>query len=249
MTKGTSMKKMIAALFLAFPVAPLLAAAGSAPLAAPSEQQLQKLMAEIGLKPTSVANAPVPGLLQVFTDRGLFFASSDGRYLIQGEVFDLKNKVHINEEVMKPMRQAGVKQMTPSAIEFKAKNEKFVITVFTDTDCGYCRKLHSEMQDYLDAGITIHYLAYPRGGENSQTFSTLESIWCSKDKQGAMNKAKSGSEVSVATCENNVAAQYHLGQSFGISGTPALVLPDGTLIPGYQPAAALVATLTQLAKR
>ncbi len=243
------MKQIIAALLLALPAAPLFAASAGAPLAAPADQQLHKLMAEIGLKPTSVANAPVPGLLQVFTDRGLFFASNDGRYLIQGEVFDLKNKVHINEEVMKPMRQAGISKMTPSAIEFKAKNEKFVVTVFTDTDCGYCRKLHSEIEDYLDAGITIRYLAYPRGGENSQTFSTLESIWCSKDKQGAMSKAKSGSDVSVAKCDNNVAAQYHLGQSFGISGTPALVLPDGTLIPGYQPAEALAATLTQLAKR
>jgi thiol:disulfide interchange protein DsbC len=139
--------------------------------------------------------------------------------------------------------------MTPNAIEFKAKNEKFVVTVFTDTDCGYCRKLHNEIQDYLDAGITIHYLAYPRGGENSETFNTLESIWCSKDKPGAMTKAKSGSEVSVAKCDNSVAAQYQLGQSFGVTGTPALVLPDGTLIPGYQPAAALAATLIQLAKR
>lgn len=239
------MKKLCAALLLAVPAMSSLAA----PAALPVEPKLAQQLAELGLKPTSVANAPVPGLLQVFTDRGLFFASADGQYLIQGEVYDLKNKIHVNEAVMKPMRQAGVKEMTASAIEFKAKNEKFAVTVFTDTDCGYCRKLHSEMQDYLDAGITVRYLAYPRGGENSQTFSTLESIWCSKDKQSAMNKAKSGSEVSVAKCDNNVAAQYHLGQSFGISGTPALVLPDGTLIPGYQPAAALAAALTQLAKR
>lgn len=239
------MKKFCAALLLALPSVSVLAA----PAASSVDPKLAKQLAELGLKPTSVANAPVPGLLQVFTDRGLFFASADGQYLIQGEVFDLKNKVHVNEEVMKPMRQAGVKQMSASAIEFKAKNEKFAVTVFTDTDCGYCRKLHSEMQDYLDAGITVRYLAYPRGGENSQTFSTLESIWCSKDQQGAMNKAKSGSEVSVAKCQNTVAAQYRLGQSFGISGTPALVLPDGTLIPGYQPAAALAAALTQLAKR
>lgn len=239
------MKKLCAALLLALPSVSVLAA----PAASPVEPKLAKQLAELGLKPTSVANAPVPGLLQVFTDRGLFFASADGQYLIQGEVFDLKNKVHVNEEVMKPMRQAGVKQMSASAIEFKAKNEKFAVTVFTDTDCGYCRKLHSEMQDYLDAGITVRYLAYPRGGENSQTFSTLESIWCSKDQQGAMNKAKSGSEVSVAKCQNTVAAQYHLGQSFGVNGTPALVLPDGTLIPGYQPAAALAAALTQQVKR
>jgi len=243
------MKTIIAALLLAVPAASIAATTTTAPALLTAEPLLQQRMAEIGLKPTSVANAPLPGLLQVFTDRGLFFATADGQYLIQGDVFDLKNKVHVNEQLMKPMRLAGVNKMTPNAIEFKAKNEKFVVTVFTDTDCGYCRKLHSEIQDYLDAGITIHYLAYPRGGENSETFNTLESIWCSKDKPGAMSKAKSGSAVSVAKCDNSVAAQYQLGQSFGVTGTPALVLPDGTLIPGYQPAAALAATLSQLAKR
>lgn len=240
------MKKTFAALLLAVPSLSLLAAT---PASLSIEPKLQQNLAELGLKPTSVANSPVPGLLQVFTDRGLFFASADGQYLIQGEVFDLKNKAHVNEQVMKPMRQQGIKQLTSSAIEYKAKNEKFVVTVFTDTDCGYCRKLHNEMQDYLNAGITVRYLAYPRGGENSQTFKTLESIWCSKDKQGAMNKAKAGNEVSVAKCENDVAAQYHLGQSFGINGTPAMILPDGSLIPGYQPASALAAALTQLAQR
>ena len=246
MSRGSIMKKTCAALLLALPSLSLFAAP---PANLPIEPKLQQQLAELGLKPRSVANSPVPGLLQVFTDRGLFFASADGQYLIQGEVFDLNNKVHVNEEVMKPMRQQGVKQMTASAIEYKAKDEKFVVTIFTDTDCGYCRKLHNEMPDYLNAGITVRYLAYPRGGENSQTFRTLESIWCSKDQQGAMDKAKAGGEVSVAKCGNDVAAQYQLGQSFGIAGTPALVLPDGTLIPGYQPAAALAAALTQLAKR
>lgn len=239
------LKKSLLALCLLAPVAFSQAAAK---VAATTEATLKQNLAELGLQPQSVADAAIPGLLQVITDRGLFFASQDGRYLIQGEVFDLKDKSHVNEAVMRPVRKAGVEKLASSAIEYKAKNEKYVVTVFTDTDCGYCRKLHSEMQDYLDAGISVRYLAYPRGGLQSQTYQTLQSIWCAKDKKGAMNTAKGGGDVATASCQNNVENQYKLGQSFGISGTPALILPDGSLIPGYQPAPALLATLSQAAK-
>lgn len=204
---------------------------------------LEASFAEIGLKVNSVADSPVPGLLQVLTDHGLFFASQDGRYLVEGQVFDLQKKAMVNDQIMASVRKAGIDKMKASAIEFKAPNEKHVITVFTDTSCGYCRKLHNEMQTYLDAGITVRYLAFPRGGVQSETFSQLESIWCVLNKQDAMTKAKSGEFVAASSCKNNVAEQYKLGASFGIQGTPAIVLPDGSMIPGYQPAAQLVAAM------
>lgn len=215
---------------------------------AASPDPLEASLAELGLKANSVADSPIPGMLQVFTDNGLFFASKDGRYLLQGDAYDLKEKMHLNEQILRPYRQASLAKMADSGILFKAPNEKYLVTVFTDTDCGYCRKLHHDMQQYLDAGISIRYLAFPRGGENSETFATLRSIWCAKDKQSAMNKAKAGETVSPAQCQNNVAEQYKLGRSFGITGTPALVLADGTMIPGYQPAEALAKALEQLAK-
>lgn len=204
---------------------------------------LEASFAEIGLKVNSVADSPVPGLLQVLTDHGLFFASQDGRYLVEGQVFDLQKKAMVNDQIMASVRKVGIDKMKASAIEFKAPNEKHVITVFTDTSCGYCRKLHNEMQTYLDAGITVRYLAFPRGGVQSETFSQLQSIWCAPNKQDAMTKAKSGEFVAASNCKNNVAEQYKLGASFGIQGTPAIVLPDGSMIPGYQPAAQLVAAM------
>lgn len=204
---------------------------------------LEASFAEIGLKVNSVADSPVPGLLQVLTDHGLFFASQDGRYLVEGQVFDLQKKAMVNDQIMASVRKSGIDKMKASAIEFKAPNEKHVITVFTDTSCGYCRKLHNEIQTYLDAGITVRYLAFPRGGMQSETFAQLESIWCATNKQDAMTKAKSGEFVAPSSCKNTVAEQYKLGASFGIQGTPAIVLPDGSMIPGYQPAAQLVATM------
>jgi len=218
----------------------------SAQAAAPDP--LAASLAELGLTPKAVADSAIPGMLQVITDNGLFFASKDGRFLLQGDAYDLHEKMHLNEQILRPYRKDSLAALANSGIMFKSPQEKYLVTVFTDTDCGYCRKLHSDMQQYLDAGISIRYMAFPRGGEKSETFATLRSIWCAKDQQGAMNKAKAGEEVSPSQCKNNVAEQYQLGRSFGISGTPALVLADGTLIPGYQPAEALAKALAEQAK-
>jgi thiol:disulfide interchange protein DsbC len=207
--------------------------------------EVNKAFSEVGLSVKAVADSAVPGMLQVQTDKGLFFMSENKQYLFEGNIYDLKNKTLVNEDILKDIRKAGVKQFDDSVIEFKAADEKYVIHVFTDTSCGYCRKLHNEMADLNKAGITVRYLAFPRGGIQSATYDELQSIWCAKDAKQALTDAKSGKAVKQASCKNTVAQQYELGQSFGINGTPALILPDGRLIPGYQPAAALVAALTQ----
>lgn len=229
------MKKVVLGLVLAFSTASMAASDNDA--------KLKASMAQVGLKVNSVADSVVPGLQQVLTDRGLFFAANNGQFLIEGNIYDLANKQLVNDKILQGVRKNGVAAMKNSVIEYKAKDEKHVVTVFTDTSCGYCRKLHSEMQSYLDQGITVRYLAFPRGGVPSETYNELQSIWCAKDKQQAMNKAKAGEQIAAAQCQNTVAEQYSLGQSFGVSGTPAIVLADGTLIPGYQPAAALAGTL------
>ncbi|MBU2277790.1 MAG: thioredoxin fold domain-containing protein, partial [Gammaproteobacteria bacterium] len=143
--------------------------------------QLKATLAEIGLKVNSVADSVVPGLQQVLTDKGLFFSSNKGQFLIEGSVYDLTNRQLVNDKILQDVRKSGIAAMQDSAIEFKAKDEKHVITVFTDTSCGYCRKLHSELQTYLDKGITVRYLAFPRGGVSSETYTELQSIWCAKN--------------------------------------------------------------------
>ncbi len=239
-----TMKMMVVSLMMAM----VTAQAFAVPAKLPQGTELQTSLAALGLKVNSVADSVVPGVQQVLTDKGLFFAANNGQFLIEGNIYDLKNKQLVNDSILQDVRKAGVSKLKNSSIEFKAKAEKYVVTVFTDTSCGYCRKLHNEMQTYLDKGITVRYLAFPRGGVPSETYSELQSIWCADDKQQAMNQAKAGRKIAPAQCANNVAEQYETGQSFGISGTPAIVLPDGTLIPGYQPAEALVATLANLAK-
>jgi len=136
-----------------------------------------------------------------------------------------------------------------SMIIFGDKSLKHTVTVFTDIDCGYCRKLHSEVKKYNDLGIRIRYMFYPRAGIGSSSFKKAEAVWCSKDKAKAMTEAKNNIAVKSEKCKNPVAQQYTLGQMMGINGTPALVLEDGTVIPGYIPAARLSEGLDQVKKR
>jgi thiol:disulfide interchange protein DsbC len=215
------------------------------PLQAPDTNyaQVRQQFSQLNLQVNAVAEAPMPGLLQVFTNRGLFFTSTDGQYFIEGNIYDLKNKVLVNDEQMRPYIQQQLAANKDGVIEYKAKTEQFVVNVFTDPTCGYCRKLHKEMQAYNNAGITVRYLAFPRNGLGSETYLQMQHIWCTKDNRSAMTAAKDGKEVKPVMCTNPVKAQYELGQSFGISGTPAIILPSGRLIPGYQPVEAL---LTQL---
>ncbi|MCW8109428.1 bifunctional protein-disulfide isomerase/oxidoreductase DsbC [Alteromonas ponticola] len=200
----------------------------------------------IGLQVEAIADAPIEGLLQVTTDRGLFYITPDGKYLIQGRIFNVDEGMKNETEVaLAQMRLQGVKELSDSVIEFKAKNEKHVIYIFTDTTCSYCRKLHSEMGQYNDAGITVRYLAFPRAGLNTQNHQDMVSVWCAKNPQKAMTDAKSGDPVASKSCDNRVAEHFELGQKLGVTGTPAMILPSGMLVPGYQPAGILAQALKQ----
>lgn len=124
-------------------------------------------------------------------------------------------------------------------VVFAPKNPKTHITVFTDTDCGYCQKLHSEVPQLNRLGVEVRYVAFPRQGMGSHGANTLTSVWCAKDRQDAMNKAKAREDLAAASCETPIAKQYELGQMIGVQGTPAIILANGQMIPGYQPAAQL----------
>ena len=210
---------------------------------APELSDISKSLAPLGLQVNAAANSPVPGLLQVFTQRGLFFTSADGRFFIEGNIFDLQQSELVNDVQMRSYVNQQMPTLTDSYIEYKAENEQYVVYAFTDPTCGYCQKLHSEMKDYNKAGITVRYLAFPRGGLNSKTALEMQHLWCSRNQQKAMDLAKAGKRNPPAMCENPVKRHYELGQSFGINGTPALVLASGRIIPGYQPAAGLLKQL------
>lgn len=227
-----------------------LVAFSSFSIAAPADKAtvdtITKKLSTLEISVNSINPAVVDGLYEVLTNRGVYYVSKNAQFLVHGNIYDLDNQMeNVTEKSLTVLRQEKLKAFEKDMIVYKAAKEKHVITVFTDTSCGYCQKLHAEMADYNNLGITVRYLAFPRGGLNSATYSTMASIWCADDPKLAMDQAKSRKQIDAITCENNVKEQYELGQFFGVTGTPALVLEDGSLQPGYLPADRLIQLLEQ----
>ena len=164
-----------------------------------------------------------------------------GDHVLIGELLNTKDKVNVGE-VAQSERTAKVIADVPTdkMIVFGPKDAKRHITVFTDIDCGYCRKLHNEVDDLTSAGIQVRYLAFPRAGVGSNSYNKYVSVWCNDNPQTALTTAKSGGDVPTATCENPISETYNLGQQVGVRGTPTIVFDDGTLTPGYLPSAELI---------
>ena len=209
-----------------------------------------KVSRSLGLNVFKVEATPLPGIASLLTGQGLFYASYNGDFLIQGKLYGLgDNIINLTENSLAKVRLEGLDTFKDDTIVYKAKDEKYVVTVFTDITCGYCRKMHEQMDDYNARGITFRYLAYPRSGIKdragnlSQGFKDLRSVWCNEDNALALTKAKSGVSIANRICESPIEAQFNFGRQVGVSGTPAIILSNGTMIPGYQPPEQLEALL------
>lgn len=173
------------------------------------------------------------------------YISTDGRYLMQGDMIDLDEQVNLSELARNGARRELIDTLDEGqVITFTPDDVKHTITVFTDVECGYCRRLHSQIDDYLANGIEIRYLLYPRNGPASEAWNTSEDVWCSADRQGALTAAKLDRDFETQQCDASaVQEHYLLGQEVGLTGTPAIVLEDGELIAGYLPAEQLALRL------
>ena len=221
----------------------VLGLAASIAFAADPDQAIRATLTKLqpNMPIEAIAESPMTGLYQVHLKGGrLLYASADGQFLMQGNLYQFKGDNAVN--LTRQAESKGVAKEinsipTSEMVVFSPKEPaKAHITVFTDTDCGYCQKLHSEVPELNRRGIEVRYVAFPRQGLESHGYNTLVSVWCAKDRQAAMNQAKSRQELPAATCDNPVAKQYELGQMIGVNGTPAIVMGNGELIPGYQPA-------------
>lgn len=194
-----------------------------------------------------VTSSPVDSLVAIELEGGaMLYATKDGDYLIAGDLYRITDTTLVNlaEEKRSEQRQELLAAIDPDdTVIFAPKNTRAVVNIFTDVDCTFCRKLHTEMADYNALGIEVRYLAYPRAGVGSESYDKIVSAWCSDDRQTAITALKAGKEIAEKQCVNPVAEQYQLGQTIGISGTPAIVTLDGRLLPGYMPAKALAAEL------
>ena len=194
---------------------------------------VQEAFAEVDV--TSVEPSPIPGLLQMSVGADVYYVTEDGKYFILGDIYGLKSRENFTEDARNSVRANYLRQVADDdGVTFAAADEKYVVTVFTDVDCGYCRKLHREIAGYNERGITIRYLFFPRKGPGSDSWAQAEGVWCADSRTDALTAAKSGVVVESEECgETPVAKHYQLGKDLGIRGTPAIFRPNGQLISGY----------------
>ena len=205
-------------------------------------QALEKSMPS--LKIDSIKPSEIKSLYEVMVGANIFYVSDDGQYIIQGKLFDLVSKTDLTEKKLAGARVASLNKIGPDKkIIFKPKETSYKISVFTDIDCGYCRKLHAEIDQYMQEGIEVDYLFYPRAGKGSDSYNKAITVWCSEDRNAALTQAKSGTKLEPKTCDNPVDQHMDLAQEFGVKGTPMLVTEKGNIFPGYIPAKELAKAL------
>lgn len=189
-------------------------------------------------KISSIEKSAIDGLFEVrMEDFEPVYMTQDGRHFIMGTLLEItaEGRVtnHTQEKLRQERKQLLARVPMSDVIVYKPAKPKKVVWVFTDVDCGYCRKFHTEVPDFNAAGIEIRYVAYPRGGVETEAFKKMASIWCQSDRGAALTKVKAGGEIAEANCPNAVAAQYRLGQAMSVQGTPAVFTEDGDQIGGY----------------
>ncbi len=199
-----------------------------------------------------VAAAPMPGFREAIVAGQVVYVSDDGRYLFLpgsgGALFDVAAKKNLSEDAMAAVRKDLIGTIpTSERIVFSPAKPKYTVTVFTDVECGYCRKLHSEIAEYNRQGIAIEYLAFPRMGLGSDDYRKMVAVWCAPDRRKALTDAKNDRGPAKADCKSSVNQQYDVGQRVGLTGTPMILTREGVQLGGYIPPAALREALDKLA--
>lgn len=196
--------------------------------------------------PFKVSSTPVPGLYEVDFGDSFMYITADAEYVVKGDIIHMLTNTNVTDAKRASSRLEIMVALTDkNTIIYPAGNRKLTMTVFTDIDCSYCRKLHSQMAGYNKLGIEVRYAFYPRAGIGSRSYEKAVSVWCASDRRKAMDVAKSGRLIGQKNCDNPVALHMDIANKLGINSTPTLVFEEGTMIPGYIPPARLAAILQQ----
>lgn len=176
------------------------------------------------------------GLYEAQINGQVVYFTADGKYLLQGEMVSIETRENLTENRRIERRTKTLAEIdTDELIIFAPDEPDYTLTVFTDIDCGYCREMHQQIEQYNDLGIAIRYLAFPRNGLESESFDKAEAVWCADDRHQAMTDAKNGERVEAADCDSPVSKHYNMGRNIGVRGTPAMFTDDGQSLPGYVP--------------
>ncbi len=242
------LKKLLLALCIgSFSLSACAAETGAAPVVAPTvtpaaaqmvQQAIKGLSANIQVD--SIAPAPMPGFYQVIAGGQMVYVSTDGKYLMHGDLIDLGKHQNLGDDAWSRFRKDELAKVPASQrIVFAPEHPKYTVSVFTDVNCGFCRALHEHVADFNKAGIAVEYLAWPRegvtttAGRPTPTYTEMVSVWCASDRKAAFTAAKEGHAPKAATCTNPVADQFNLGLKLGVNGTPTIIGPNGSTLGGF----------------
>jgi len=204
----------------------------------------------LGAKPENFRPSQIPGIYEFAQGTDIGYVTSDGRYFFGGDLYDTESRRNLTDDRRGEAR-AKLLEAAPESemivFEPSAAKTKYTITVFTDIDCGYCRKLHSQIREYNNLGVRVRYMFYPRNGPGTPGWKSAEAVWCSKNRNEALTRAKKGENIDSPKCgATPVARQYKLGEELGIRGTPGIFTEKGGYLAGYVPPAKLVEALKEM---
>jgi thiol:disulfide interchange protein DsbC len=193
-----------------------------------------------GIKVDSIQPSPMPGFYQVVASGRMVYVTADGRYMLNGNLIDLKSQTDLSAASWAATRKAELAKVPASQrLIYSPANPKHTVTVFTDVDCGFCRQLHSQIEEFNKQGIAVEYVFWPRegikttGGNDTPSYTKAVSVWCASDRKSAFDKAMKGGSVAAATCTNPVKDEFELGERLGVNGTPTVVTENGDVVGGY----------------
>jgi thiol:disulfide interchange protein DsbC len=203
----------------------------------PSDPRVEVASHIPGARVDELRATAIPGIYELTRGSEIVYVTADGKYALTGDLVELATNNNITEEHRRELRVKAISAFPESEmLIFGPKDPKYTVTVFTDVDCPYCRKLHAQIAEYNRLGIRVRYLLYPRTGPNTTSWTKAEQVWCSTDRNAALTRAKLGEELKTKPCADNpVAKSYALGQDFALEGTPAIIMADGEMLPGYVP--------------
>lgn len=224
----------------------LLASSTAAAPQADKPDVRAEIARRLEVKVEDVKPSPIAGLYQIRSGAEVGYVSTDGRFYVDGDVFDMKSRQNLTESLRQVGRLDLLAQVADGdAIVFSpAGPVKHTLTVFTDVECTYCRRMHQEIGEFNRLGIRVRYLMYPRNGPGTEAWKQAEAVWCSADRRDALTRAKRGETIKAPKCETPVAAQYALGQKLGVQGTPGIFTDRGEYLAGYLPAASMAEYLS-----
>ena len=191
-----------------------------------------------GTQIEKIEESSFPNIYKVYYgDIQPLYVSKSGKYFLYGDMFEINSSEIINLTALdiKKQRISLMKEINQDElISFSSDDEIYSVTVFTDVDCGYCRKLHNEIRAYNKLGISINYAAFPRSGIGTEAFTKMVGAWCSTNPKQSITYLKDGKKLDLNFCDSQpVSKHYAIGKKIGITGTPAIISSEGELFPGY----------------